>query len=89
MKKTIIHLLSLVILLSGLQSSLFSQEKLKIAVIPKSNTALFWKSVHVGVKLGVVALGDVEVVWRAPIEERLRYNRFLLLSSVLQKVCLE
>lgn len=69
MKKTIIHLLSFIILLSGLQSSLFPQEKLKIAVIPKSNAALFWKSVHAGAKLGAVALGGVEVVWRAPIEE--------------------
>ena len=56
MKKTIIHLLSLAILLSGMQSSLFPQEKLKIAVIPKSNTALFWKSIHAGAKLGAVAL---------------------------------
>jgi ribose transport system substrate-binding protein len=49
--------------------SLLSQEKLKIVVIPKSNIAVFWKSVHAGVKLGSVALGNVEVVWRAPLEE--------------------
>jgi ribose transport system substrate-binding protein len=49
--------------------SLFSQEKLKIAVIPKSNTAMFWKSVHAGVKLGGVALGGVEVLWKAPLKD--------------------
>jgi ribose transport system substrate-binding protein len=49
--------------------SLFPQEKLKIAVIPKSNTALFWKLTHAGAKLGAVASGGVEVVWRAPTME--------------------
>lgn len=48
---------------------LLSQEKLKIAVIPKSNAALFWKSIHAGAKLGSVALGNVEVVWKVPLEE--------------------
>jgi len=45
------------------------QEKIKIAVVPKSNTAIFWKSVHSGVKLGAVALGGVEVLWRAPLKD--------------------
>jgi ribose transport system substrate-binding protein len=68
-KKTFIHLLSVVLLLSGLQSFLFPQDRLKIAVIPKSNTAIFWKSVHGGVKLGATALGGVEVVWNAPLKD--------------------
>ena len=45
---------------------LFPQEKLEIAVVPKSNSAIFWKSVHAGVRLGAVALGGVDVLWRAP-----------------------
>jgi ribose transport system substrate-binding protein len=69
MKKINIYLLSIVILISLVQSLLFSQEYIRIAVIPKSNTAIFWKSVHAGVKLGAVALGNVEVDWRAPLKD--------------------
>jgi ribose transport system substrate-binding protein len=69
MKENIIRFAFAAVLLTALQMSLFSKEKLKIAVIPKSNTAMFWKSVHSGVKLGAVALGDVEVVWRASQKE--------------------
>jgi ribose transport system substrate-binding protein len=58
-----------VILFFGIQPSLLSQEKLTIAVIPKSDAALFWKSIHAGAKLGSVALGNVEVLWKVPSEE--------------------
>jgi ribose transport system substrate-binding protein len=66
MKKKIIGLLLPLILLSGF---VLPQEKLRIAVIPKSNTAMFWKSVHSGAKLGGVALGGVEVLWKASRKE--------------------
>jgi ribose transport system substrate-binding protein len=69
MKKAIIDLLSALILVSGIWTSVLSQEKIRIAVIPKSNTAMFWKSVHSGAKLGAVALGDVELLWRAPVKD--------------------
>ena len=88
MKENIIRFAFAAFLLTALQMSLLSQEKLKIVVIPKSNIAVFWKSVHAGVKLGSVALGNVEVVWRAPLEET-ALQQILSLSSVLQKVYLE
>ncbi len=69
MKRTIIRFLSAIILVSGLWTFVIPQEKLKIAVIPKSSTALFWKSVHSGVRLGGLALGNVEVVWKAASKE--------------------
>ena len=69
MKKTIIRFLSALILVSGIMTFVLPQEKIKIAVVPKSNTAIFWKSVHSGVKLGAVALGGVEVLWRAPLKD--------------------
>jgi ribose transport system substrate-binding protein len=53
-------------LVSGVGALVLPQQKLKIAVIPKSNTALFWKLTHAGAKLGAVGLGGVEVVWRSP-----------------------
>jgi ribose transport system substrate-binding protein len=69
MKKILVHVLFLVLLLSGVQSYLYTQEKIKIAVIPKSNKALFWKLTHSGAKLGAVALGGVEIVWKAALED--------------------
>jgi ribose transport system substrate-binding protein len=69
MKEYIIRFVFAAVLLTALQMFLFSQEKLKIAVIPKSSTALFWKSVHSGVRLGGLALGDVEVAWKATSKE--------------------
>lgn len=49
--------------------SLYPQGKMKIAVIPKSNVAIFWKSVHAGAKLASVALGDVEVIWKPAVDD--------------------
>jgi ribose transport system substrate-binding protein len=69
MKRTIIQFLSAIILVSGLWTSVLPQEKLKIAVVPKNKIGVFWKSVLVGAKLGSVALGKVEVVWKVPQEE--------------------
>jgi len=69
MKKTINSILSVLILVLGIWTFVLTQEKIRIAVIPKSNTAMFWKSVHSGAKLGGVALGGVEVDWRASQKE--------------------
>ena len=69
MKKNIIHISIVLILVFALQSYMHSQEKLTIAVVPKGNIAIYWKSIHAGVKLGATALGDVEVFWRAPLED--------------------
>jgi ribose transport system substrate-binding protein len=69
MKKRIVLLVSILFLVSAMGTFVLPQEKIRIAVIPKSNTAIFWKSVHGGVKLGAAALGGVEVVWKAPLKD--------------------
>jgi ribose transport system substrate-binding protein len=69
MKKEIVILFLIAALTCALQSSVFSQEKLKIAVIPKSNTVVFWKAIHIGAKLGATALSGVELLWRSPVME--------------------
>jgi ribose transport system substrate-binding protein len=68
MKKTILKFLPGLILLSGLWTSVLPQEKLRIALVPKTKIGVFWNSVLMGAKLGSVALGNVEVVWRVPSE---------------------
>ena len=44
-------------------------KKLRIAVIPKGTTHVFWKSVHAGAENAAKELGDVEVLWKGPLLE--------------------
>jgi ribose transport system substrate-binding protein len=69
MKSLCLRVAISVLVLLAVRDSALSQEKLKIAVIPKSNTALFWRSVQMGAKLGAAALGGVEILWNAPASE--------------------
>ena len=69
MKNRIVLFLLTLFLVSGIWTNVIPQEKLKIAVIPKSGAALFWKSAHMGAKLGAMAAADVEIVWKAPQTE--------------------
>jgi ribose transport system substrate-binding protein len=69
MKKICFRFLIVVIIMLGLQPLVLTQEKLKIAVIPKSGTALFWKSALVGARMGAMSAGGVEIVWKAPFSE--------------------
>jgi ribose transport system substrate-binding protein len=62
-------LLLFALIFHGWSPEMFPQQKIKIAVIPKSNIALFWKSIHAGVNLGAVASAGVEILWRAPQRE--------------------
>lgn len=41
-------------------------KKLRIAVIPKGTTHVFWKSVHAGAENAAKELGDVEILWKGP-----------------------
>ncbi|MEI8019679.1 MAG: substrate-binding domain-containing protein [Schlesneria sp.] len=42
---------------------------LRIAVIPKGTTHIFWKSVHAGAVQAAKDLGDIEVLWKGPLLE--------------------
>lgn len=69
MKNLCLRIIIVVLILFNMQNIVLAQEKLKIAVIPKSTTTLFWKSVKVGAKLGAAALSGVEILWNAPTAE--------------------
>ncbi len=69
MKKRIALFLTALFLVSGLWTIVIPQEKLKIAMIPKNDAALFWKSAHMGAKLGAMAAANVEILWKAPLIE--------------------
>ena len=40
-----------------------------LAVIPKGTSHEFWKSVHYGAEKAAKELGNVEIIWRGPVEE--------------------
>jgi ribose transport system substrate-binding protein len=45
------------------------KKKYRIAVIPKGTTHEFWKSVHAGAENAARELGNVEVIWKGPLQE--------------------
>jgi ribose transport system substrate-binding protein len=69
MKNIYLRIAVVVVMLVNMQNVILAQDKLRIAVIPKSGGALFWKSVKMGAKLGAAALSGVEIVWEAPATE--------------------
>ena len=83
MKNTTLYFLTIVILFVIFQLTLFSQEKLKIAVIPKSDATLFWKSIHAGTKLGAIAASDVEIAWKAPLTEEDREQQISIVEQCI------
>ena len=44
MKRTFKYVLVAIVLIFGLQSYLFPQEKLKIAIVPKNKIGAFWQA---------------------------------------------
>ena len=44
-------------------------KKLRIAVIPKGTSHVFWKSVHAGAEQAAKKLGNVEILWKGPLLE--------------------
>ena len=57
MKRQTVNILTAVLLSSLCHSSLVAQSKLRIAVIPKGTTHVFWKSVEAGAKAAAKELG--------------------------------
>jgi ABC-type sugar transport system substrate-binding protein len=61
--------------------------KYRIAVIPKGTTHDFWKSVHQGAAQAAGELGNVEVIWKGPLEEDDKQDQISLVQGfVTEKV---
>jgi ribose transport system substrate-binding protein len=43
--------------------------KFRIAVIPKGTTHEYWKSVHAGAMQAAKEAGNVEILWKGPLQE--------------------
>jgi ribose transport system substrate-binding protein len=68
-------------LLVGLISGLaIAQPKMKIAVIPKGTTHIFWKSVEAGARQAGKELG-VEIIWKGPLKENDRAQQIAIVEQ--------
>ena len=73
------------VVLAGLVSGfLFAQTKLKIAVIPKGTTHVFWKSVEAGARAAGKELG-VEIIWKGPLKENDRAQQIAIVEQFVQE----
>jgi len=59
-----------------------AQDKLKLAVIPKGTTHIFWKSVEAGAKSAGSDLG-VEIVWKGPLKENDRAQQISIVEQFI------
>jgi ribose transport system substrate-binding protein len=46
-----------------------AEVKYRIAVIPKGTTHEFWKSVHAGAAKAAEEAGNIEIIWKGPLQE--------------------
>jgi ribose transport system substrate-binding protein len=73
------------IFLTGLLScALCAQPKMKIAVIPKGTTHIFWKSVEAGAQAAAKELG-VEIIWKGPLKENDRAQQIAIVEQFIQE----
>jgi ribose transport system substrate-binding protein len=80
-------LLMLSSLVVGCQKSSNSggKKKLRIAVIPKGTTHEFWKSVHAGAVNAAMELGNVEILWKGPLQENDREGQINVMQEYITK----
>ncbi|MCI0694333.1 substrate-binding domain-containing protein [candidate division KSB1 bacterium] len=80
MRQVIVTVLITVILVCASRPGLAQNAKLKIAVIPKGTTHLFWKSVEAGARKAEAELG-VEIIWKGPLKENDRAQQIAIVEQ--------
>jgi ribose transport system substrate-binding protein len=61
-----------------------AQQKMKIAVIPKGTTHIFWKSVEAGARQAGKELG-VEIIWKGPLKENDRAQQIAIVEQFVSE----
>jgi ribose transport system substrate-binding protein len=75
---------AVMVFLMILTSSLFPQQGLRIAVIPKGTTHVFWKSVEAGSRAAAKDL-NVEIVWKGPLKENDRAQQISIVEQFVNE----
>ena len=65
-------------------TSLTAQPRLRIAVIPKGTTHVFWRSIEAGAKAAGDELG-VEIVWKGPLKENDRAQQIAIVEQFVDE----
>ncbi len=60
-------------------------KRYRIAVIPKGTTHEFWKSVHAGAQQAADELGNVEILWKGPLQENDRDGQITVVQDFVTK----
>ncbi|MEK6261558.1 MAG: substrate-binding domain-containing protein [Planctomycetota bacterium] len=60
-------------------------KQLRIAVIPKGTSHVFWKSVHAGAEKAAKELGNVEILWKGPLLEHDRDGQISVVQDFVTK----
>ncbi len=70
---------------SGSAGGSGGDKQYQIAVIPKGTTHEFWKSVHAGAQNAAEELGNVEVLWKGPLQESDRDGQIAVVQDFITK----
>ncbi|MFH0991398.1 MAG: substrate-binding domain-containing protein [bacterium] len=84
MKKFLVSLGILLFSLSVFQNGAMSQSKIKIAVIPKGTTHIFWKSVEAGARQAGKEF-NIEIVWKGPLKENDRAQQITIVEQFVSE----
>jgi ribose transport system substrate-binding protein len=81
--------LAVVFIVSGCKQKEKSENKYRIAVIPKGTTHVFWKSIHAGAVKAEQELKeaglDVEVIWKGPLKEDDRESQIRVVEDFVTR----
>ncbi len=69
---------------SGSPGSADSDQKLRLAVIPKGTTHVFWNSVEAGARRAAEEL-DVEIIWKGPLKESDRAQQIQVVQQFISE----
>jgi len=85
----VIAAISIVFIVNGCKQKETSEDKYRIAVIPKGTTHIFWKSIHAGAVKAEQELKeagiDVEVIWKGPLKEDDRESQIRVMESFITR----
>jgi ribose transport system substrate-binding protein len=68
---------------SGAATGAGGAKKLRIAVIPKSTAHVHWTAVKAGADRAASELGNVEIIWKAPVKESDRAAQITLVQQMV------
>jgi len=70
---------------AGDQTGGAEAKALRLAVIPKGTTHIFWKSIHAGALKAAAEFPNVSIIWQGPIVEDDREAQIKLVETFVQK----